>query len=413
MTFIRELVGTAGIDGGAEAYAALALGISALCVVCVLAHYLVRRPLLAGARRFIRRTESTWDDPLLEHRVLEHVSLLLPALAFYLLIPSVLAGYDELLTVARQVLAVYLVVIVARSVDLFLNAMADVWSRSEGARNLSIKSFFQFIKIIIYLAAAVVVVSSLLGRSPLVLLSGLTALTAVILLIFRDAILGLVAGIQLSANRMVAVGDWIEMPNYGADGDVLEVALTTVKVRNWDKTITTVPTQALISESFKNWRGMLESGGRRIKRSINIDLKTIRHCDEEMLRRYGRIRYISEYIERKETELETYNRERGIDLESLANGRRMTNVGTFRAYVTAYLKDHPKINQEMTFLVRQLAPTEHGLPLEIYVFCSDINWVSYESVQADIFDHLLAIMAAFDLSVFQAPSGEDIRFLRR
>ena len=201
------------------------------------------------------------------------------------------------------------------------------------------------------------------------------------------------------------------MPKYGADGDVLEVALTTVKVQNWDKTISTIPTYALISESFKNWRGMQESGGRRIKRSINIDLQTIRHCSADMLRRYGRIQYISDYIEQKMGELTAYNEEHNVDLESLVNGRRMTNIGTFRAYVVAYLKNHPKINQEMTFLVRQLAPTEHGLPLEVYVFCNDVNWAAYETVQADIFDHILAIASEFDLSVFQAPSGEDFRQL--
>ncbi len=412
MTFIRELIESAGVHGVVSEYLALLTGLAAIAVVSFLAFYLVRRPLLAVVHRFIRGTESTWDDPLVEHRVLEQLSHLAPALLVFLLIPLVLEEYQRLLRIANQVVVIYVVMVAARVMDLFLSVVSDVWSRSEGARDISIKSFVQFFKIIIYAAAGVLVLSGLLGRSPLVLLSGLTALTAVVLLVFRDTILGLVAGIQLSANRMVAVGDWIEMSKYGADGDVLEVALTTVKVQNWDKTITTIPTYALISESFKNWRGMQESGGRRIKRSINIDIQTVRHCDEEMLRRYGRIQYISEYIEHKKTELAAYNQEHSVDLESLANGRRMTNVGTFRAYVIAYLKNHPKISQEMTFLVRQLAPTENGLPLEIYVFCNDVAWVNYEAVQSDIFDHLLAITAEFNLSVFQAPSGEDIRRLR-
>jgi miniconductance mechanosensitive channel len=411
MTFIRNLVELAGLKGAAAEHLALAIGLAAVAGACVLAHFLVRRPLLSIAHRFIKGTESKWDDPLVEHKVLEQLAHVAPALVFYLLAPLALEGHPLLLRIAHQILVIYVVIIGARAMDLFLSAVSDVWSHTEGSRDISIKSFVQFFKIIIYVAAGVIILSGLLGRSPMVLLSGLTALTAVVLLVFRDTILGLVAGIQLSANRMVAVGDWIEMSKYGADGAVLEVALTTVKVQNWDKTITTIPTYALISESFKNWRGMQESGGRRIKRSINIDIRTIKHCDEEMLRRFGRIQYISEYIERKQAELAAYNQKLSVDLQSLANGRRMTNVGTFRAYVISYLRNHARINQDMTFLVRQLAPTEYGLPLEVYVFCNDVNWVNYEAVQADIFDHLLAIAPEFDLSVFQAPSGEDFRRL--
>jgi miniconductance mechanosensitive channel len=231
------------------------------------------------------------------------------------------------------------------------------------------------------------------------------------MLIFRDAILGFVAGIQLSANRMVAHGDWIEMPKYGADGDVLEVTLTTVKVQNWDKTITTIPTYALISESFKNWRGMQKSGGRRIKRAVSIDMNSIRFCDEEMLERFGKIQYISDYIDSKKAELEAFNKAENVDNASLANGRRMTNVGTFRAYVKAYLLNHPMINKDMTFLVRQLKPTEFGLPIEVYVFSKDKVWANYEAIQADIFDHILAVVPEFDLRVYQNPTGSDFNAL--
>lgn len=225
--------------------------------------------------------------------------------------------------------------------------------------------------------------------------------------IFKDAILGFVAGIQLSANRMVANGDWIEMPKYGANGDIIEIALTTVKVQNWDKTITTIPTYALITESFKNWRGMSESGGRRIKRSISIDMNTIQFCTEEMLQRFSKIQYIADYIEKTKLALQESNKLEQVDNSSLVNGIRMTNIGTFRAYVKAYLMSHPMINQEMTFLVRQLAPTEHGLPIEIYVFSKDQDWANYENIQADIFDHILAVVPEFDLRVFQDPSGMD------
>ena len=233
------------------------------------------------------------------------------------------------------------------------------------------------------------------------------------MLVFRDSILGFVAGIQLAANRMVSVGDWIEMPAYGADGDVLEVALTTVKVQNWDKTITTIPTYALISESFKNWRGMSESGGRRIKRSVSIDMSSIKFCDLEMLERFEKIQYISGYIEQKKNELKDFNRAMSVDTASLVNGRRMTNIGTFRAYVQAYLQNHPKINKDMTFLIRQLPPTENGLPIEIYVFSNDKVWANYEAIQADIFDHVLAVVPEFDLRVYQNPTGADFRILNR
>jgi miniconductance mechanosensitive channel len=243
-------------------------------------------------------------------------------------------------------------------------------------------------------------------------LSGLGALTAVLLLVFKDTILGFVAGIQLSANKMVAVGDWIEMPKYGADGDVIDVALTTVKVQNFDKTITTIPAYALISDSFKNWRGMFQSGGRRIKRAVHIDMQTVMFCNEEMLARFAKIQYISEYIQRKKEELEKHNAKHQVDNSNLVNGRRMTNVGTFRAYVTEYLKNHPKIHRELTFLVRQLAPGESGLPIEIYVFTNDTEWAHYEAIQADIFDHILAVLPEFDLRVFQNPSGMDFHALQ-
>jgi miniconductance mechanosensitive channel len=269
------------------------------------------------------------------------------------------------------------------------------------SNRIPIKGFIQVFKIIIYFTAAIFIISILLNKTPIYLFSGLSALTAVLMFIFKDAILGFVAGIQLSANRMVATGDWISMPKYGADGDIVEIALTTVKVQNWDKTITTIPTYALITESFKNWRGMSESGGRRIKRAISIDMNTIGFCTEDMLRRFGKIQYISDYIEKKKIELQEINKIEQVDTSSLVNGRRMTNIGTFRAYVEAYL------NKEMTFLVRQLAPTEHGLPIEIYVFSKDQEWANYEAIQANIFDHILAVVPEFDLRVFQDPSGSD------
>ena len=406
---IADLISRIGIAGEPAALLARAGAAVLVLLLSYIAHLVVRGPVLTAIHTVIRRTASQWDDVLVDNRVFRTVAHVVPAVVIYILAPAALRGYGAVIAVVETAVVIYLIAVASRAVDLFLNAVVAIWDTSDASRDISIKSFVQFIKIIIYIAAAVFIVSVLLDKSLSYLLGGLTALTAVILFVFRDPILGLVAGIQLSTNRMVSRGDWIEMPKYGADGDVLEVALTTVKVQNWDKTITTIPTYALISESFKNWRGMQESGGRRIKRVIHIDVNSIRHCDEEMLGRYQRIRYVEDYLEKKQRELAEYNEAEGVDLSVLANGRRLTNVGTFRAYVVGYLWNHPKINREMTFLVRQLAPTDHGLPIEIYVFCSDVVWASYEGIQADIFDHLLATIPEFDLRVFQSPTGADFR----
>ena len=259
---------------------------------------------------------------------------------------------------------IYMVVIIVFVIDAGLNAAIDILRASPLSKEIPVKSFVQVLKLVLYGLAAIAVLSLVLGRSPVLLFSGLGAMTAVLMLVFKDPLLGFIAGIQLSANRMVARGDWIEMPKYGADGDVLEVALTTVKIQNWDKTITTIPTYALITESFKNWHGMTKSDARRIKRAINIDMQSIKFCDNDMLARFVKIQHVSEYMDRKREEIAAWNAERGVDASTPVNGRRLTNVGTFRAYVVAYLNSHPMIDVNMTFLLRQLAPTPHGLPIE-------------------------------------------------
>lgn len=297
------------------------------------------------------------------------------------------------------------------AINALLNASLGIYNTYEISNRIPIKGFIQVFKIIIYFICFILIISILLNKTPIILFSSLGALTAVLMFIFKDPILGFIAGIQLSANQMVAKGDWISMPKYGADGNIIDIALTTVKIQNWDKTITTIPTYTLITESFKNWRGMSESGGRRIKRSINIDINTIRFCTEEMLSRFKEIHYISGYLKKTETETQVYNQKLNVDHSNLVNGRRMTNIGTFRAYVETYLRNQPMINKEMTFLVRQLAPTEHGLPIEIYVFSKVQEWGEYESIQANIFDHILAVVPEFDLRVFQDPSGRDFNKL--
>jgi len=382
-----------------------------IALAALIAHRLARGPVLRTINSLIRRTNTHWDDALIERGVLHRLAHLVPGLVIYRLAPLALVGHARLQEIVDTGVQVYLVLTSMLVIDALMSTTVDIYRSTETSREISIKGLIQFLKVILYFLCGVFVVSVLLGKSPFYLLSGLTALTAVLLLIFRDAILGLVAGIQLSVNRMVARGDWIEMPKYGADGDVLDVTLTTVKVQNWDKTITTIPTYSLISESFKNWRGMQDSGGRRIKRSVYIDISTVKFLDEQMIERFGKIQYITDHIERKKQELAEYNELNQVDLSHLANGRRMTNVGTFRAYVEAYLKNHPQISQEMTFLVRQLAPTPKGLPIEIYVFCKDKVWANYEAIQGDIFDHILAIIPVFDLQAFQEPAGKDFRGL--
>ena len=401
-----------GVSENLAFYTARTTLMLAVLVISVIADFVAKRYILSALGHIVTRSRSKWDDIILRHRVFSHMAHLAPALVVYLLSPIALVGLEGIITVIKGAALIYMVIVIMLALDALLNAGEEIYQRFEASREIPIKGFIQVLKIALYFLTAVFVISILLDKTPVYLLSGIGAMTAVLMLIFRDAILGFVAGIQLAANKMVANGDWIEMPNYGADGDVLEVTLTTVKVQNWDKTITTIPTYALISESFKNWRGMQESGGRRIKRAINIDMNSIRFCDREMLERFGKIQYIAEYIEQKKRELEEFNHTSQVDNTSLVNGRRMTNIGTFRAYVTAYLRHHPQINRDMTFLIRQLSPGEHGLPIEIYVFSKDQVWANYEAIQADIFDHILAVIPEFDLRVYQNPTGSDFRAFR-
>jgi miniconductance mechanosensitive channel len=390
-------------------YLARGASMAAVLILSAAADFVAKRYILAALAHIISKSKSTWDDAALRQRTLNNLAHLAPALVIYLLTPIALDGMSETISFISSATQIYMIVVLMLVLDSLLNTVEEIYQDFEASKEIPIKGFLQVLKLALYFLTAVFVISILLNKTPVYLLSGIGALTAVLMLIFRDAILGFVAGIQLAANKMVSNGDWIEMPGYGADGDVLEVTLTTVKVQNWDKTITTIPTYALISESFKNWRGMELSGGRRIKRAVNIDMSSIKFCDEEMLERFGQIQYISEYIQTKKNELAEFNHATNVDNASLVNGRRMTNIGTFRAYVKAFLHNHPDINKDMTFLIRQLSPTEHGLPIEIYVFSKDKVWANYEAIQADIFDHILAVIPEFDLRVYQSPTGGDFQ----
>jgi len=380
-----------------------------ICIIAFIANFITKNFILRAIKHIIKKSKTSWDDILIERKVLRRLSHLAPALIFYFLIPIAFKGNESVKTVSHRLASIYMLIVGLFTVDAFLSAVQDIYEKFEVSKKIPIRSFTQVIKVILYFLSAVIVISMLVGKSPAFLIGSLGAMAAILMLVFKDPILSFAAGIQLSSNKMVQIGDWIEMPKYGVDGDVIDISLTTVKVQNFDKTIVTIPPYAMVSDSFKNWRGMSESGGRRIKRAINIDISSIKFCDEEMLDRFRKIKHISNYIDTKKKELSEFNKKLDIDDSDLVNGRRMTNVGTFRAYVVAYLREHPKISKNLTFLVRQLSPGPDGLLLEIYVFCNDTNWVNYEGIQADIFDHFLAIIPEFGLKVFQNPTGSDFR----
>lgn len=386
-----------------------------LVVLAVVIYCFIRRFLVRVFSRLVKLTKNDWDDALMCSRLFKWLAMLVPVALFWHLSPYVFDETSKVSAVGgviRVVSEVVLVVLALLMINSVLNVIDRIYQNFDVSRELPIKSVFQVIKIILTLVGIIFIIATIIGKSPLLLFSGLGAMTAIMMLVFKDSILGFVAGIQLSANKLVARGDWIEMPKFGADGEVLEVALTTVKVRNWDKTITTIPTYSLIADSFKNWRGMSQSGVRRIKKSLFLDMGTVKFLDDELLGRLKKVSLLNGYFQRKEVEIEKWNAERNVMKEDLINARAMTNVGTFRAYVNEYLKSHPKISQSDTILVRLLQASENGLPLEVYVFTNDNNWIEYERIQSDIFDHLLAILAEFDLRVFQSPSGADVLSLR-
>ncbi len=382
--------------------------VAGMLLLAFLANWIAKRVILRAVKAVTQITPFKWDNIMVETGVFTRLSHLAPALVIDALGPLVLGRDPAVLAGIEDATSIYLIVISLMVLSALLNAIQRIIADTERGATVPIKGFTQAIMLIATILAVVFGLSTVMGKSPLYFFSGIGALMAVFILVFKDALLGFVAGIQISVNQMVRVGDWIEMPKAGADGDVIDVSLTTVKVRNWDRTITTIPTYSLISDSFKNWRGMSESGGRRIKRSIYIDMQSVRFADEAMLEHWQKFRLLQPYLKKKLAEIAEENAKRGEDLGDLGNGRRLTNLGTFRAYCVAYLRAHPKIHQNMTFLVRQLQPTENGLPLEIYVFTNDIRWPIYEGIQSDIFDHMLAIIDQFGLHVFQSPSGRDL-----
>lgn len=407
MKTINELLMKYGIAADTAIYLANIVMIVLIIGVSVLANYITKKVVIKILTHYIHKNKFKWDNILLERKVFHRLSHVVPAVIIYYFA----SVFPEYLNLIKKGASTYIFIVGLIVFDCFLNAVNDIYRTYEVSKVKPIRGYLQVVKIVAYIISGIIIIANLMGESPLILLSGIGALSAVLMLVFKDSLLGLVAGIQLTSNDMVRVGDWIEMPKYGADGDILDISLNTVKVQNWDKTITTIPSYALISDSFKNWRGMQESGGRRIKRSIYIDTSSIAFCTKEMIEELRTIHYLTEYINEKEKEIELYNIQNNINKANKVNGRSLTTIGVFRIYIANYLKNHPGINQNMTLMVRQLAPGEYGLPLEIYAFTNDIRWTVYESIQADIFDHIFAVAPEFGIRVFQNPAGSDFKLL--
>jgi miniconductance mechanosensitive channel len=372
--------------------------------------HIVRRILVVGIRIFVAKSSVQWDDRLVDAKLFIRLAHLAPALVVYYgadLIPDL---NETISILIRRLSASAIALVVALSFSSFLNAADGIYSGLRDYRSRPIKGYLQLVKLAVGIITVVVIIATLFDKSPLLFLSGLGAMTAVLLLVFKDTILSLVASVQLTGNDMIRVGDWIEMPQYRADGDVIDIALHTIKIQNWDKTITTIPTHKLIEDSFKNWRGMALAGGRRIKRSIFIDVNTIHFLESNEIDAFEKYALLQGYIEHKRQDIETYNAS-GRDRTINANIRRLTNLGTFRAYIYSYLKNHPQIHKNMTLLVRQLDPTPQGLPIEIYCFTTTTEWNAFEDIQSDMMDHLFAVAPDFGLRAFQNPSGQDLRGL--
>lgn len=391
--------------------AEMLIGLCLLVLVAFIADFVVRRILTRLILRIVGR--AVHDLDVLLRPVVRSFTRVVPAVIIHQGIGGVPHLAPGFVTLVQNVAGAFMIVAVAIGIGAGLDMTNALYARSPRAHRRSIKGYLQVLKIVIYAIATILVIAALIDRSPLLLLSGLGALAAVLMLVFKDTILSLVASVQLNSNDMLRVGDWIEMPQVNADGDVIDIALHTVKVQNWDKTITTIPTWRLISESYRNWRGMQDSGGRRIKRSLLIDQTSARFLTETERERMRRFLLIDDYLADKSAEMADWNAKLVEAGRDPVNMRRSTNIGAFRAYVQNYLENHPRIRQDMTLLVRQMQPTDTGLPLEIYAFTATVAWAEYESIQADIFDHLLAILPEFDLRLFQSPSGADFVQLRR
>lgn len=380
-----------GVQTGSMGTLARGIMIVGILLIAWLVDFFCRRIIVTSIRKVTAKTHNKWDDYLFNDKVLNNLCHLVPPIVVYALLPFAFQGQPNFLSFAMKLCWVYITIVSVKLICSFLTSLYTISSEHEKLRERSMKGFYQMLKLVVICIGVIIIVSTLIDKDPLNILAGLGASAAILTLVFKDTIMGLVAGVQLTANDMLRPGDWITMPKFGADGSVLEVTLTTVKIQNWDKTITTVPPYALVNDSFQNWRGMWESGGRRIKRSLNIDMHTVRFCTEKEMEAYHQ----EEWMQGFET-----------------TGKQEVNLYVFRHYVEYYLRHHPKVHQELTMMVRQLQPTPEGLPIELYFFSNGTTWIPYERLQAEVFDHLLAVLPNFGLKVFQSPTGLDLQMLK-
>ena len=383
---LNRFIGSTGIPAGEHHWIHIVAAIVVIALIVVVVNVLCRRLLIPLFKNLINRTRSTWDDVFFNDTLLQDISHMVLPILLAVLLPMAFVQGSEVLEFLLKVNTIYLIAVIAKLLCSILSSLYELSSRKNHLKNHPLKGVYQMLKIVVVCVALIIVVSVLIDKNPGYILTALGASAAVLMLVFKDMILGLVAGVQLSANDMLRPGDWISMPKYGADGDVLEVTLTTVKVQNWDKTITTIPPYALVSDSFQNWRGMKESGGRRVKRSVYIDMRSISFCTDEQMAEFTKKGWLE-----------------GVERED----QFVVNLHVFRNYLEDYLRHHHRVNQEMTIMVRQLQPTSQGLPLELYFFSQGTDWIPYEHLQSEIFEHVFAVMPTFGLRVFQSPMGID------
>ncbi|TVP47020.1 MAG: mechanosensitive ion channel family protein [Mongoliibacter sp.] len=405
--WVERMLLESGVGHETEIYLRLLILLFGTLFVAGLVYLITKKIIIYYIYKAFRKSPISWDDVLADHQVFNHVAHLLPALLIRELTQSIFRDFEYWSPIVIKITDTYLAIVTLLLVFAFLKVIEFGLSKKDALQDKPLTSYFQLIRIILYIATGIMILSIIMGRSPIYFLSAFGAMTAILMLVFKDTILGLVASVQMSSNDMVRVGDWVEMPNFNADGDVVAMNLNTVKVQNFDKTITTIPTYYFITNSFKNWRGMVESGGRRIKRSIFINSQTVKFVDPESREYYKRFHLLKDFIADRQKEIENHNKSLGLDENVLINGRRMTNIGVFRFYLDAYLKNHPNIRQDMTIMVRQMPVGDDGIPMEIYCFTNTTSWSEYEAIQSDIFDHILASVKFFDLEIFQEPTGND------
>ncbi|HCM13864.1 MAG TPA: mechanosensitive ion channel protein MscS [Lachnospiraceae bacterium] len=405
MEYINKLLVNRGVNENITKF--LSFGILTLIVIltCFLVHFIIKKVIFKYMTRIVKRTKYEWDDLLLNSKLFDRVANFVPGIIIYNFAPA----FPDITVLIERCASVYILIVLALMINELLDVVNNIYRTYPISRVRPITGFLQVVKIVTFSILGIILIANFMNESPLILLSGIGAFAAVFSFVFKDTILGFIAGIQLTTNDMLRIGDWIEMEKYGADGDVIDIALNTIKVQNFDKTIVTIPAYAFVSDSFKNWRGMKEYGGRRIKRSLYIDVNSIGFCTPEMIEKFKKIHYLEDYITQKENEIREYNKVNEVNTELLVNGRHMTNIGTFRAYIINYIKNHPGLQGDATQIVRQLPPGEYGLPLEIYAFTNTTDWATYENIQSDIFDHIISVAGEFGLRLFQNPSGYDVR----